>query len=37
MGVTGFEMIQFWYWVVLGPSMGKGIMVTNAEFNATTG
>ena len=36
-GGTGLEMRHFWYWVMLRPSIGKGIMVTNAEFNATTG
>ncbi len=30
-------MMHFWYWVMLGHSIGKGIMVTNSEFNATTG
>jgi hypothetical protein len=30
------EMMHFWYWVRLRPSIGKGIMVMNAEFNATT-
>ena len=36
-GGTGLEMMHFWYWVMLRPSIGKGIMITNAEFNATTG
>ncbi len=30
-------MMHFWYWVMLGPSIGKGIMIMNAEFIATTG
>jgi len=36
-GGTGFEIMHFWYWVMLHPSIGKGIMATNAECNATTG
>ncbi len=33
----GLEVMRFWCWVMLRPSIGKGIMVTNAEFYATTG
>jgi hypothetical protein len=36
-GGTGLEMMHFWYRVMLRPSIGKGIMITNAGFNATTG
>ncbi len=36
-GGGGLEMMHFWYWVMLPPSIGKGIMAKNAEFNATTG
>jgi hypothetical protein len=30
-------MMHFWYWVMIHPSIGKGIMITNAEFNTTIG
>ena len=33
----GLEIMHFWYWVMLHPSIGKGVMITNAEFNATPG
>jgi len=33
----GLEIMHFWCWVMLGSSIGKGVMITNAEFNATTG
>jgi hypothetical protein len=36
-GGTSLEIMHFWYWVILRPSIGKGIMIMNAESNATTG
>ena len=36
-GGTGLEIMHFRYWVMRHSSIGKGIMATDAQFNATTG